>query len=515
MTRNRTSPAERPPLASPLRVVIVTLDNHLAGTAERAQARFAREGLPIRISFHAASDWEGAPDKLAATRAAIAEGDIVIATMLFLDEHIRAVLPALEARREQCDAMLGLMSGAEVVKLTRLGQYRMDAAPSGPLALLKKLRGSAKPGQSSGAGQMKILRALPKLLKWLPGSAQDVRAYFLTLQYWLAGSDDNFVAMIRALVDRYAAGDRAALRGATPAAPPAEYPEVGVYHPDMKGRMSESLRLLPPAKGKGGTVGLLLLRSYVLGRDSAHYDGVIRALEARGLRVIPAFASGLDQRPAIERFFMERGRPTIDALVSLTGFSLVGGPAYNDRDAAEEILAKLDVPYVAAHPLEFQSLQHWGKGTAGLTPVEATMMVAIPELDGATVPTIFGGRSDGSAEPCMGCSRRCVHPSSGLAREMLPCPERAEALAARIARLVALRRREAADRRVAIVLFNFPPNAGAVGTAAYLSVFESLWNTLKALKESGHRVDLPASVEALKAAILEGNRARYGAEANV
>ena len=33
-------------------------------------------------------------------------------------------------------------------------------------------------------------------------------------------------------------------------------------------------------------------------------------------------------------------------MVSLTGFSLVGGPAYNDAEAAEEILARLDVPYL-------------------------------------------------------------------------------------------------------------------------------------------------------------------------
>ena len=98
------------------------------------------------------------------------------------------------------------------------------------------------------------------------------------------------------------------------------------------------------------------MRSYLLAGNAAHYDGVIAALEARGLRVVPAFASGLDARPAIERFFMRDGVPAVDAVVSLTGFSLVGGPAYNDARAAEEILAKLDVPYVAAHPLEFQTI---------------------------------------------------------------------------------------------------------------------------------------------------------------
>ena len=50
------------------------------------------------------------------------------------------------------------------------------------------------------------------------------------------------------------------------------------------------------------------MRSYVLAGNTAHYDGVIAALEARGLRVVPAFASGLDARPAIERFFLARRR---------------------------------------------------------------------------------------------------------------------------------------------------------------------------------------------------------------
>ena len=51
---------------------------------------------------------------------------------------------------------------------------------------------------------MKMLRRLPKLLRFIPGTAQDVRAYFLTLQYWLAGSEKNLANMVRMLVGRYA-----------------------------------------------------------------------------------------------------------------------------------------------------------------------------------------------------------------------------------------------------------------------------------------------------------------------
>jgi magnesium chelatase subunit H len=264
-----------------------------------------------------------------------------------------------------------------------------------------------------------------------------------------------------------------------------------------------------------GSVGVLVMRSYVLAGDTAHYDGVIAAIEAKGLRAIPAFASGLDSRPAIEKFFTRAGKPCVDAIVSLTGFSLVGGPAYNDSAAAQDVLSKLDVPYVAAQPVEFQTLEQWASSAVGLTPVESTIMVAIPELDGATAPQIYGGRSDGSGKACTGCDRHCVFDLQGGAPRMQPCSERAEALAARLSRLITLRKQERAQRKLAIVLFNFPPNSGAAGSAAYLSVFASLHNTLKALKTDGYDVDVPGSVVALRDRILVGNCDVFGTDANV
>ncbi|WP_439579308.1 magnesium chelatase subunit H [Elioraea sp.] len=492
----RITPAD----ATPIRVVVVTMDSHLTGAAMGARAALRRELPGFELAVHAADEWGADPAALAACIADIGRADIVIATMLFLDDHIRAVLPALEARRAACDAMLCMMSAGEVMRLTRIGRFTMSGEARGPLALLKRLRGKSSGSGSSGQGQMKMLRRLPQMLRFIPGTAQDVRAYFLALQYWLGGSQENIANLVRMMVRRYAAGPRAALAGALKVASPVQYPEVGLYHPGAGGRITERLADLP-AEGSAGTVGVLLLRSYLLAGNTAHYDGAIAALEARGLRVIPAFASGLDARPAIERFFMQDGAPAIDALVSLTGFSLVGGPAYNDARAAETILARLDVPYIAAHPLEFQTVEHWQADPRGLTPVEATMMVALPELDGAIWPMTFGGRSwsvEGEAR-----------------RDMASHPERARSLAARVAKLVSLRRTARAERKVALVLFNFPPNAGATGTAAYLSVFASAWNTLRTMRDAGYTVDVPADAEALRRAICEGNAARYGAHANV
>jgi magnesium chelatase subunit H len=510
MMQKATMHAEAPSV----RVVIVTLDNHLAGLVRRAEESLKPEIPGLTISLHAATDWG---DNVVARDACIADigrADIIIATMLFMEDHIQAVLPALEARRESCDAIIGALSSGEIIRLTKLGPFRMDGSQKGPLAWLKKLRGSKT--SSSGSGQMAMLRRLPKILKFIPGKAQDLRSYFLTMQYWLSGSPENVADMVRFLVGRYADGERRVLRDKVEAVGPREYPEIGLYHPRAEGKIIELVDHLPPLAVKPtGVVGVLVLRSYVLANDAGHYDGVIDALEARGLKVLPAFATGLDARPAIEKFFIVDGAPVVDAVISLTGFSLVGGPAYNDAVAAEDILSRLDVPYISAQPLEFQSLERWGASRTGLMPVESTIMVAIPELDGATGPIVFGGRSDGAGEACTGCQKACRFPVQTVASRMCACPERAEMLAARVSRLVDLRQTRRQDRKIAIVLFNFPPNSGAVGSAAYLSVFASLHNTLKAMKAGGYRIEVPRTVEDLRLKLLEGNAKRFGTDANV
>ncbi len=518
-----TSVRDRGATTVPMRVVLVTMDSHLASAAGRAAHGLARELPGLVLTLHAASEWGDKPALLERCRADIAAADIVIVTMLFMEDHFLPVIDALKARRDHCDAMICAMSAAEVMKLTRMGRFTMDGQATGMTAILKKLRGrmsgkGEKEGAKSGAGaqQLALLRRLPQILRFIPGTAQDLRAYFLVLQYWLAGSQENVAGMVRLLISRYAAGPREPLRALARPDAPLDYPELGVYHPRMKPVLAADASKLPAAgKDSRGTVGLLMLRSYLLAGNSAHYDGVITALEARGLRVVPAFATGLDARPAVDRFFVRDGRPLIDAVVSLTGFSLVGGPAYNDAKAAEDTLARLDVPYLSVMPVEFQTLEQWGDSERGLLPVESTMMVAIPELDGATGAMVYGGRSDAAGGQCNGCTKHCRFDGVTDSHDMQTCSERADALAARVARLVALRRGRRAERKLACVLFNFPPNAGNTGTAAFLSVFESLFNLLSSLAQEGYQVDLPGSVDELRERIIRGNAERLGAAANV
>ena len=486
------------------RVVIVTLDRHAAGPAARVAPRLAADYPGLELSIHAAAEWAEDPAALAEAKEAVARADILIVNIIFLEEHINAILPDLEARRSHCDAFVGMVADAQIVRLTRMGDLDMARPASATMAFLKKFKPAPK-GTKGGAGasQMKMLRRIPKILKLVPGKAQDLRQWFLSMQYWLGGSDDNVENMVRSLISRYAS--RPEWRG-TRAALPVEYPEVGLYHPDLPDRIVTDLGALPQGGADRPTIGLVMLRSYILAGDTAHYDAVIRRLTADGMRVIPAFAGGLDARPAMDAYF-----GGIDTLVSLTGFSLVGGPAYNDSDAAAIVLNGLDVPYVSAQPLEFQTLDQWARSGQGLGPVETTMLVALPELDGASNPTVFAGRH--GAGGCTGCAHQCA--SVSTTRAMAPCPERIAVLSEKARRLARLRSKQNSQKKVAIVLFGFPPNAGAVGTAAYLSVFESLHNTLHRMKAEGYDVNPPASVDDLRSAILDGNAATYGQEANV
>ena len=130
-------------------------------------------------------------------------------------------------------------------------------------------------------------------------------------------------------------------------------------------------------------------------------------------------------------------------------------------------------------------------------------MVALPELDGAIMPTTYGGRTGTGTG------------TGATPRAMAVLPERADTLARRVGKIIALRRKQRAERKIALVIFNFPPNAGSTGTAAYLSVFESLFNTLHGLAAAGYHVTPPADVEALRRLVTEGNAARFGALANV
>lgn len=152
-------------------IAIITLDAHSAGPCAKAATRMAEEFPGLEVSVHAAAEWGESADALAAARAAVARADIVVSTLLFLEEHLNAIVPDLKARRDDCDAMIGIVADAQIVKLTRMGTLDMGAPASATGKLLKKLRGSSKPSSQSGARNVRMLRRLPRILKLIPGKA--------------------------------------------------------------------------------------------------------------------------------------------------------------------------------------------------------------------------------------------------------------------------------------------------------------------------------------------------------
>ena len=188
-----------------VRVALITLDNHVAGAMNRARRSLKRDIPDLELSVHAASDWNASPSALKRCHADIAEADLIVVTMLFVDEHVRLIIDQLAARRDDCAAMVCCMSASEVMRLTRMGKFSMSGGSSGPMKFLKKLKGGSRRGgaPSAGAKQLKMLKRIPKILKYIPGTAQDLRAYFLTMQYWLAASEDNLANMFRMLLERY------------------------------------------------------------------------------------------------------------------------------------------------------------------------------------------------------------------------------------------------------------------------------------------------------------------------
>ncbi|MFM9157112.1 MAG: cobaltochelatase subunit CobN, partial [Dolichospermum sp.] len=141
-------------------------------------------------------------------------------------------------------------------------------------------------------------------------------------------------------------------------------------------------------------VGLVLQRTHLVTGDDAHYVAIVQELESLGAKVLPVFAGGLDFSKPVDAYFYEPTTklPLVDAVISLTGFALVGGPARQDHPKAIEALKKLNRPYMVALPLVFQTTEEWLDSDLGLHPIQVALQIAIPELDGAIEPIILSGK---------------------------------------------------------------------------------------------------------------------------
>lgn len=341
----------------------------------------------------------------------LADANVFIGSLIFVEELALKVKAAVEKQRERMDAVLVFPSMPEVMRLNKLGTFSMSQLGQSKSPFFQLFKRNKKQSAGFADSMLKLVRTLPKVLKYLPSDkAQDARLYILSLQFWLGGSSDNLQNFLKMIAGSYVPALKAAKIEYNE---PVLFLDSGIWHPlaprmfdDVKEylnwygtRRDATERLKEP---NAPVIGLVLQRSHIVTGDDGHYVAVIMELEARGAKVIPIFAGGLDFSGPAERYLIDpiTGRPFVHAVVSLTGFALVGGPARQDHPRAIEALTKLDVPYIVALPLVFQTTEEWLNSTLGLHPIQVALQVALPELDGGMEPIVFSGRDARTGQAC-------------------------------------------------------------------------------------------------------------------
>ena len=401
--------------------------------------------------------------------------------------------------RDRLDAVLVFPSMPEVMKLNKVGSFSMQNLGQSKSVIGEFMKKKKKEnGSSFEEGMLKLLRTLPKVLKFLPSDkAKDARSFMMSFQYWLGGSPDNLQSMLLMLAKDFVGG---ASISETSIAEPVLIPDKGIWHPMAplsSGAVFETYEAYEnwyekehcPSAGidpaKAVTVGLVLQKSHINTKDECHYVAMISELEARGAKVVCIYSGGLDFSGPIEEYFYDSSRKVkVDSIINLTGFALVGGPASQDHPKAIETLKAIDRPYICAVPLVFQSFEEWQNSELGLHPIQVALQVSLPEIDGAIEPIIFAGRE-------------------GATGRSVPLADRVNLLANRALKWANLSKKQNVDKKLSITVFSFPPDKGNVGTAAYLDVFGSIFAVLKELKKEGYNVgELPADSKALMEMVL-------------
>jgi len=442
------------------------------------------------------------PATLKAFQADIETANVFIGSLIFVQELAEKVVEVVTPLRDKLDAVLIFPSMPDVMRLNKVGSFTMAQLGQSQSVIGEFMKKKKQENGASFEGSMlKLLRTLPKVLKYLPSDkAQDARSFMLSFQYWLGGSPENLEALLLMMADKYVYEGQNQITDKI--AEPTLLPDIGIWHP-LAPKVFENTveynnwfdnthaKLLGINPATAPTIGLILQKSHINTKDEAHYTSLIQELEARGSRVICLYSGGLDFSGPVRDFFT-KGAVVPDSVINLTGFALVGGPASQDHDKAVEVLAELNRPYICAVPLVFQSFEEWKASELGLHPIQVALQVSLPEIDGAIEPVIYGGRD-------------------GVTGRTVPLPDRINLLADRALKWANLRIKKNKDKKLAISIFSFPPDKGNVGTAAYLDVFSSIAAVGKELRRQGYSLgDMPTEPEEIMDMVLNDKEARVG-----
>ncbi|MGB7914414.1 MAG: cobaltochelatase subunit CobN, partial [Rhodomicrobium sp.] len=209
-------------------------------------------------------------------------------------------------------------------------------------------------------------------------------------------------------------------------------------------------------------------RAAVIAADDKPLKALMDALAAEGLAPFGVAVTSLKDpkaAPTVERLIAER-KPAI--IINATAFSAL-------RDDGASVLDAAGVPVLQV-ALAGARYEAWEASARGLGPSDLAMNVVLPEVEGRIFTRAISFKADAAADPLFEHAETRHEPAVDRVSY-------AAKLAAAWARLSHTPRNE---RRLAIVLSNYPSRGGRSGYAVGLDAFESVCEILRFLSEEGH-----------------------------
>src|SRR5215216_1414693 len=267
--------------------------------------------------------------------------------------------------------------------------------------------------------------------------------------------------------------------------PASALPEVGVYHREWPegSTVEELLARQDPARP---TIGVIFYRAHWMSGNTAFVDDLVEALEAAGADALPVYCYSLRASPDGGVPALELLKDRVDCLIT----TVLAGGGSNAADASRSgspeewlewdvpALEELGVPVIQGI-CTTSTRETWVASDAGLSPLDTAWQVAIPEFDGRIIGFPFSFKERiGEASP--------VGAPLTLYRAD---PERTARLAGLATRLANLGRIPNSEKRVAVLLSNYPTKHSRVGNAVGLDTPASAVGLLDAMREAGYKVE--------------------------
>ena len=305
-----------------------------------------------------------------------------------------------------------------------------------------------------------------------PLNRQDIANYLRCIEYWRQGGLENYSQLFVFLLKNYLGHPEL-----PEAALPLVHPDYAIFHPEL-GYYTEREEYFKATgySPEKPTAGIMFHGGMHLDQNIPSIRALISGLS--GWNIIPVYANPENNLHSIEKYFMDGDRPIVDALINLKWFRINGGPLGGNPELTQVLLKKLNVPVFAPVSLFGQDVKEWEESIAGISPFASIMSVIWPELDGCI-------------EPIPICGMLPVTIEGEECKEIGVIPERVDRICARIRNWIRLRKIPNRDRRVAIIIYSYPPGDGNTGGASYLDTFVSVKRMLETLKEEGYLVEVP------------------------